>query len=156
MALLPYHRGESLFALGQWVPAYQSLSKALTLPIALSDHAKYRTLRAEAALAVQQYGVAVEDFELLRKDAPDDARVLQGLGLALVGQGHAEAALTIFNPLIAKSPSATAYYGRAMAHLKTGDRKASLQDLDHTIALEPNNPRYKEIRDQIAAGKEPR
>ena len=156
MALLPYHRGESLFALGQWVPAYQSLSKALTLPIALSDHAKYRTLRAEAALAVQQYGVAVEDFELLRKDAPDDARVLQGLGLALVGQGHAEAALTIFNPLIGKSPSATAYYGRAMAHLKTGDRKASLQDLDHTIALEPNNPRYKEIRAQIAAGKEPR
>ena len=156
MALLPYHRGESLFALGQWVPAYQSLSKALTLPVALSDHAKYRTLRAEAALAVQQYAVAVEDFELLLQDAPEDARLLQGLGLAQVGQGNAEAALAIFNPLIAKSPSATAYYGRAMAHLKLGNTAASLQDLDQTIAREPNNQRYQDIRAQIAAGKEPR
>lgn len=43
-----------------------------------------------------------------------------------------------------------------MAHLKAGNTAASLQDLDQTIALEPGNPRYREIRAQIAAGKEPR
>ncbi|WP_027994377.1 tetratricopeptide repeat protein [Simplicispira psychrophila] len=156
MALLPYHQGESLFALGQWAQAYQSLSKALTMPVAAQDHAKYRTLRAEAALAVQQYEVAIADFQRLLLDAPTDSRLLQGLGLAQVGKGNAPAALAIFNPLIAKSPSATAYYGRAMAYLKAGDPAASLQDLDQAIALEPSNPRYKEIRAQIAAGKEPR
>ena len=156
MVLLPYHQGESLFALGQWAQAYQHLSKALTMPVPLEDHAKYRTLRAEAALAAGQYDVAIADFQQLLQDAPADSRLLQGLGLAQVGKGNAAAALTIFNPLIAKSPSAAAYYGRAMAHLKAGNKAASLQDLDQTIALEPGNPRYPEIRAQIAAGKEPR
>lgn len=156
MALLPYHQGESLFALGQWAQAYQHLSKALTMPVPLEDHAKYRTLRAEAALAAAQYDVAIADFQQLLQGAPADSRLLQGLGLAQVGQGNAAAALAIFNALIAKSPSAAAYYGRAMAHLKAGDKAASLQDLDHTIALEPGNPRYPEIRAQIAAGKAPR
>lgn len=155
MALLPSHQGESLFALGQWAQAYQRLSQALTLPLSRQDQTKYRTLRAEAALAVQQYDVAIEDFQALLKDSPDASRLLQGLGLAQVGKGNAPAALAIFNPLIAKSPNAAAYYGRAMAHLKAGDKAASLQDLDHTIALEPGNPKYREIRAQIAADRVP-
>ncbi|MBP6394507.1 MAG: tetratricopeptide repeat protein [Giesbergeria sp.] len=155
MVLLPSHRGESLFALGQWAPAYQSLSQALTMPLTQSDQTKYRTLRAETALAVQQYDVALEDFEALLKNSPNDSRLLQGLGLAQVGKGNTAAALAIFNPLIATSPNAAAYYGRAMAHLKAGDKTASLQDLDQTIALEPGNPRYREIRAQIAAGQTP-
>ncbi len=156
MALLPAHQGESLFALGQWAQAYQSLSQGLTMPLSLQDQTKFRTLRAEAALALQQYDVALEDFQALLKDSPNNARLQQGLGLSQVGKGHAAAALAIFNPLIAQSPSAAAYYGRAMAHLKAGNTAASLQDLDQTIALEPGNPRYREIRAQIAAGKEPR
>ena len=126
------------------------------MPLTVQDQSKFRTLRAEAALALQQYDVALEDFQALLKDSPDNARLLQGLGLAQVGKGHAAAALATFNPLIAQSPSAAAYYGRAMAHLKAGNTAASLQDLDQTIALEPSNPRYREIRAQIAAGKEPR
>ena len=112
-------------------------------------------MRAETALAVQQYDVALEDFEALLKNSPNDSRLLQGLGLAQVGKGNTAAALAIFNPLIATSPNAAAYYGRAMAHLKAGDKTASLQDLDQTIALEPGNPRYREIRAQIAAGQTP-
>ena len=156
MALLPAHQGESLFALGQWAQAYQSLSQGLAMPLTVQDQSKFRTLRAEAALALQQYDVALEDFQALLKDSPNNARLLQGLGLSQVGKGNAAAALATFNPLIAQSPSAAAYYGRAMAHLKAGNTAASLQDLDQTIALEPSNPRYREIRAQIAAGKEPR
>ncbi|MBY0454655.1 MAG: tetratricopeptide repeat protein [Burkholderiaceae bacterium] len=152
-ALLHYHRGESLFALGQFAPAYQSLSQSLpplAEPVAPTELAKYRTLRAEAALAVQQYDVALEDFKLLLKDAPRSSRLLLGWGLAEVGRGNPEAALAIFNPLIAQEPSAKAYYGRAMAHLKAGNKAASLKDLDQTIALEPGNPSYPQIRAQIA------
>lgn len=156
MALLPSHRGASLFALGQWAPAYQSLSQALTLPMSQPDQTQYRTLRAEAALALQQYDVALQDFEALLQASPADSRLLQGLGLAQVGKGDAATALATFNALIAHSPSAAAYYGRAMAHLKAGDKNASLHDLDQTIALEPGNPRYRDIRAQMAAGQEPR
>lgn len=159
MAILPANKGESLFALGQWAQAYQSLSQALepqAVPLTPPEQVKYRTLRAEAALATQQYDAAIEDFQRLLKDTPDASRSLQGLGLAQVGKGNAPAALAIFNPLIAQSPNAAAYYGRAMAHLKAGNTAASLQDLDQTIALEPGNPRYREIRAQIAAGQVPR
>ncbi|MDD2711677.1 MAG: tetratricopeptide repeat protein [Simplicispira sp.] len=156
MPLVHYHKGESLFALGQWGPAYQSLSQALALPLTAQEQVKYRTLRAEAALAAQQYDVALADFELLLKDSPQAGRLLQGLGLAQVGKGNAQAALAIFNPLIATAPNAAAYYGRAMAHLKAGNKQASLQDLDQTIALEPNNPGYRDIRAQIAADRVPR
>ena len=156
MPMLHYHRGESLFALGQWEQAYQSLSQSLTTPLSPPEHTKYRTLRAEAALAAQQYDVAIADFELLLKDTPQSSRLLQGLGLAQVGKGNAPAALAIFNPLVAQSPNAAAYYGRAMAHLKAGNKEASLKDLDQTIALEPGNPRYRDIRAQIAADRAPR
>lgn len=156
MPMLHYHRGESLFALGQWEQAYQSLSQSLTTPLSPPEHTKYRTLRAEAALAAQQYDVAIADFELLLKDTPRSSRLLQGLGLAQVGKGNAPAALAIFNPLVAQSPNAAAYYGRAMAHLKAGNKEASLKDLDQTIALEPGNPRYRDIRAQIAADRAPR
>ena len=159
MAILHANRGESLFALGQWAQAYQSLSQALgpqAAPLTLPEQVKFLTLRAEAALALQQYAAAIADFEFLLKTSPADSRLLQGLGLAQVGQGHIEAALAIFNPLIAKNPSAAAYYGRAMAYLQLGNTAASLQDLDQTIALEPSNPRYQAIRTQIAAGQAPR
>ena len=107
-------------------------------------------------MAAQQYDVAIADFELLLKETPQSNRLLQGLGLAQVGKGNAPAALAIFNPLVAQSPNAAAYYGRAMAHLKAGNKEASLKDLDQTIALEPGNPRYRDIRAQIAADRAPR
>lgn len=154
--LLHYHRGESLFALGQFAPAYQSLSQALpplATPVAPPELTKYRSLRAEVALAVQQYDVAINDFDLLLKDNPHADRFLVGLGLAKVGQGDLQAALAIFNPLIAQNPSARAYYGRAMVYLKMDNKEASLKDLDQTIALDPKNLSYPQIRAQIAANR---
>ena len=91
MAILPANKGESLFALGQWPQAYQNLSQALApqaVPLTPQEQVKYRTLRAEAALASQQYAAAIADFELLLKANPADSRLLQGLGLAQIAAGQ--------------------------------------------------------------------
>ncbi|MDD2545157.1 MAG: tetratricopeptide repeat protein [Burkholderiaceae bacterium] len=159
--LVQFHKGESLFALGRFGEAYQSLSKAVESSAGIASAATenvatmvhQRALRAEAAIAVQQYDVAIADFNLLLQDAPRAERLLIGLGTAKVGKGDTAAALAIFDQVIAVHPSAPAFYGRAMAYFKSGDKAASLKDLDQTIALDPRNPRYAQIRSQIASDK---
>ncbi len=76
-----------------------------------------------------------------------------GLGMAHVGKGDAAVALSIFDQLVVMRPTATAYYGRAMAHAVAANKSAGLRDVDQAIALEPNNPIYQKLRAQISAQK---
>jgi predicted Zn-dependent protease len=55
--------------------------------------------------------------------------------------------------MLAAGPTASAYYGRAMTYVLSGDKAAGLKDLDQAIALEPANGVYKNLRAQIAAQK---
>ncbi len=155
---LHYHRGESLAALGQWAPAYQSYSTALALakksPDATEDQQLLMRVRqAEIAMTAQMYDEAIDDFKALLQQRPNDPRFALGLGMAFVGKHIPQAAIQMFDQVIARGPSASAYYGRAMARRLTGERDASLSDLDQAIRLEPNNPQYASMRATIAASK---
>lgn len=158
---LYYHRGESAFALGQFVLAYQSFSAGMQAPadaaIDAADQKKMQQAmqlrRAEAAIAAQQYSTAINDFNTLLKESPRSSRLLLGLGMAQIGHGDTRSAITLFNDLLARSPSGAAFYGRAMAYHAANQQAASLKDLDQAIALEPNNARYREIRAFVARKK---
>lgn len=151
--MLYYHRGESLAALGRYRAAFESYSTALSKPQAPEIEGVVRLRRAEMAIPVEKFDIAIEDYKVLLQKDPNDQRLSVGLGLAYAGKRDAAAALAIFNPLLASRPSAGAYYGRAMTYILSGDKAAGLKDLDQAIALEPANPRYKALRTQIAAQK---
>ena len=155
---LYYQRGESQYALGQFDQAYASFTQGLERPVSgISGQDRERVLqamrlrRAEAAIGAQQYGVAVEEFRTLLQTQPQSGRLRLGLGMALIGEGDTQAAMALFNTLLAQRPSGPAYYGRAMAYYTAGQHAASLKDLDQAIALEPRNLSYPQVRSQVAA-----
>lgn len=157
---LHYQRGESQYALGQFDQALASFTLALEKSAdGLNSEDLERTRqalrmrRAEAAIGAQQYAVAVEAFNTLLQTQPQSTRIRVGLGMALTGQGDTRAAIALFDQLLARQPSGPAYYGRAMAHYTAGQHAASLQDLDQAMALEPRNPRYPQVRAQVAAAQ---
>ncbi|WCM92439.1 tetratricopeptide repeat protein [Acidovorax sp. NCPPB 2350] len=154
--LLHYHRAESEFALGRYEAAFNGFDTALREPGEDSESIRrmqltLRQRHADAALATGRLDTAVSDFRALLKISPQNARVQVGLGIALASQGKTTEALAIFNPLIARSPSAPAFYGRAVAYHHAGRAPEALKDLDQAIRLEPGNAQYRAVREQFAA-----
>lgn len=152
---LHYHLGESQAALGQTEAAYSSIGKALAIaqndPMQKQLETTLRMRKAELGIATERYAEAVEDFRTLFATNPGNTRMAQGLGIALVRKGDGAQAAQLFNDLIARRPSASAYYGRAMIHQNTGHPDLALKDLDSALALEPRNAQYQELRRQLAA-----
>lgn len=155
---LYYHRGESAFALGQFSQAFQSFDAALKTPSDAIEGGKkmqqlLRLRRAESAIGANQFDTAIEDFNLLLQQSPGNPRLELGLGMALVGKGETTRAIHLFDQLLARSPNPAAFYGRGIAHDQAGNQAQSLKDLDQAIRLDPRNPQYRSVRDQIAAAK---
>lgn len=144
-------RGESFYATGRFQEAFDSYNEALKQPQSeeVADHTHMR--RAEAAIPVQRYDVAVEDYTLLLKKNPNSPRLQVGLGMALVGKRDFPAAISLFDRLIAARPIGPAYYGRAMAYSLSGNRTAANADIAQALNLEPNNRQYQQLRSQLAA-----
>jgi protein O-mannosyl-transferase len=147
---LYYQRGDSQQALGRFTQAYDSYSIALRKSPDPKLVSYIRTRRAEAAMLGKQYDTAIEEFNSLLKDSPGDQRLTMGLGMAYVGKEDSTTALAVFNSLLAKRPSAAAYYGRGLAYVVGANKAQGLQDLDQAVALEPGNPVYKSMRAKIA------
>ncbi len=150
---LDFARGESQYALGRFADAFASFDRALRNPVQLPAVVHERALqrRAEAAIPLQKFDVAVADLETLLKGKPGDQALLLRLGMAQVGRKDTAAALAIFDRMLAARPSGGAHYGRAVAQLVRGDRATALAELDRAIAMEPGNPAYRNVRAQIAA-----
>lgn len=154
---LHYQRGESEFALGQFDRAFAEFDAALQQAAdnpndPAGTERLRRTLlqrRAESAIGANRFDAAIADFRTLLKTRPDDAMLKLGLGMATVGKGDIPAAIALFDSLIARSPSAPAFYGRAMARLSAGARNGALADLNQAIALDPRNRQYLQLRAEL-------
>ncbi|MBS0494709.1 MAG: glycosyltransferase family 39 protein [Proteobacteria bacterium] len=153
-----YHRGESEVATGQLAQALEDFGIALEK--ATKDRSQnndtlalMRVRRVEVAIAAQQFDLAISDLQLLLRNNPNDPRLLTGLGMAYIGKGQAQPAIELFNPLLARAPSAPAFYGRAMAYQLLGQRDASLRDINQAIQLEPKNPLYASMRANMTASQ---
>lgn len=152
-AALYFHQGESLFSLGRFEEAYQGYSKALERKQAPEVEQHTRLRRAEAAVPAQRYADAIADLKQLVQRAPDNRRAQMALGMAYVGAKDPQAALAVFDQLIAAKPNAMAYYGQAMAHFIAGRRAQSLESLEQATALEPKNAMFRGLREQLAASR---
>lgn len=159
---LHYQRGESAFALGQYSLAFESFGEALrnTDGAGDADQKKMWALllqkQADAAVATQQYDIAIRNFETLLETNANHPRLLLGLGMALVGKGDTQRAVPLFERLIATAPSAPAYYGRGVAQYRAGKVKEGLKDIDEAIRLEPRNAQYRQVRAQLETASTPR
>lgn len=156
---LHYHRGESAFALGQFAKAYESFDAALETPAeAIEGWEKMQQLlrlrHAEAAIGANQFDAAIADFNLLLQKSPGNPRLEMGLGMALVGKGDTARAIALFDQLLARAPNPAAFYGRGVAHHRAGNQTLGLKDLDQAIHMDPRNPQYRAVREQIAATKQ--
>jgi tetratricopeptide (TPR) repeat protein len=148
---LYYHRGESQFALGRFADAYASLGTALEKPQVEAAERVTRLRRAEAAVAVTQYDVAIADYRKLIAAEPGNARYQVGLAMAHIGRQDFAAARAILDPLIEKRPSGPAYFARALAGYFAGDLIASRRDLEMALRAEPANPQYRALRERLDA-----
>lgn len=152
---LYYHRGESQFALNQFVPAFESFSIALQKVAKDKSNQNteptIRLRRAEAAVAALQFDAAAADFRTLLQTDAHNPRFVQGLAMALLGKGNGKEATALMEELVSHKPSAAAYYGRAMVYHSTGRLPDALKDLDQAIQLDPRNPQYRQVREKIAA-----
>jgi protein O-mannosyl-transferase len=151
--MLYYHRGESQRALGRAGAALASYSVALSKPLAGSVDDVVRRRRAETAVAVDKFDIAIQDFKSLLEKNPNDVQMRMGLGLAYAGKRDLAGALSVFDPVIAARPTSVAFYGRGMAYLLSGDKARGLKDLDQAIAMEPANAQYKSMRERFGAPK---
>ena len=153
---LYYHRGESAFAMGQFVQAFQNFDAALKVPSEAAEGSKkmqqlLRLRHAEAAIGANQFDAAIQDFSLLLQQSPGNPALETGMGMALIGKGDTARAVGLFDQLLARNPNPAAFYGRGVAHHKAGNQAQSLKDLDQAIRLDPRNPQYRTVREQIAA-----
>lgn len=149
-AALYYQRGESQYALGHFAEAFESFTKALQHPQAADAEQFTRLRQAEAAVASQNFDAAIAGYQTLIKQTPDRQRYQVGLSMALVGKKDYPGAMAILNSVIAQRPSGPAYYARALAHFFQGNRTASAQDLEQAMRVEPNNPIYRNLQQQLA------
>ena len=151
---LNYHKGESLFSTGRYADAFKALTLALEKRQAGSDVERViRTRRAEAAVAAGQYEVAISDYQALLPANRSDPRLSVGLGMALVGAARYVEATALFDQMILSKPIAGAFYGRSMAHLRQGNKSAAIRDMDRAVEMEPKNPQYRTLRDQLRLQK---
>ncbi len=150
---LYYQRGESQMALRRFGDAADSYTASLAKPQAEKAADVTRMRRVEAALQAQRYDVAIAALTEMLKKKPDDYGLQARLATAYVGKREPATAMPIFDKLLAARPTASAFYGRAMAHLVAGDKQAGLGDLDRAIALEPGNLAFQSVRAQIAGPK---
>ena len=152
---LYYHKGESQAAMGQLLPALESLGiavdKAEKDPQQQRVVPTFRIRWVETAMAAQRYDEAINGFNVLLRTSPNDPRLRLGLGMARVGKGDTKAAIDVFDQLLETNPGAPVYYGRAIALHKAGQQMASLRDIDQAIKLDPRNSQYTQMRAIIAA-----
>jgi tetratricopeptide (TPR) repeat protein len=149
---LYFQRGESQYALGDFAAAFDSYSASIDSPQDQSVVTQSRLRRAEAAMQLRRYALAVADFEALQAAEPSNPRYLVGLGMAQIGAGNGASALVAFNQLLATKPSALGYYGRALAKAFLGNALEAKEDLSKAVQLEPANPNFRQLLERWKSG----
>jgi tetratricopeptide (TPR) repeat protein len=100
---------------------------------------------------------ALELAKSAKAQLPDDPNVSDTLGLALIVKGFYPSAISELNEAAAKLPqNPTVLYHLALAHWKNGDKKASLDPLQKSLALKRPFPEEKQARElsrEIKAAK---
>lgn len=146
---LYYHRGALRAQTGNFDGAIQDLRLAIDKAPDDKLRTHSRTMRGDAAMRIQRFDVAVEEYEALVRQNPRNYEVRVGLAIARLGRQEFDLASDILNALLAEKPHHAAYYGRALWHRAQGRSKEAVADLDRAIELNPKHPGYRALREQL-------
>ena len=147
---LYFHRGEAQSGLRQFALARKSFDVVIERSQDPDLVLEARRRKAEAALALEDFDAAAQEFQALLQTKPESGRFLSGLSFAYLGQKNYSKALLILDEVIQKKPSPQAYYSRALVHFRRGDKVSSTSDLSIAIQAEPNNSAYLNLQRQLA------
>ncbi|QMV71931.1 tetratricopeptide repeat protein [Comamonas piscis] len=152
-AALAYHQATAYKLMQQMEPAFQSYAKALKLQPEEALVSKILLEQAEVAIPAGHYDVAIANYQRLLKKAPDNTRLEVGLGIALIGKQDFAQALQIFDASLARRPNPPAYYGKALVYRAKGDRAQAIHNLQRASAMDPANPVYRQLLQQLQRGQ---
>lgn len=142
-----FQRGEAYSRLRKFAQAYDSYGESLKRPAESAEAEELTHQRhAKAAAASGHPEEAIKEYQALIQKRPDKDLYGIELALAYLGQKKVVEAMTLLDPIIARRPSALAYYARAVAQYVKGDKPASEKDIRQALMGEPNNPLFKNLQ----------
>jgi tetratricopeptide (TPR) repeat protein len=103
--------------------------------------------RASLLLRRGRFRDAIEDFTKASRLAPDNAKVLVNLALAIAADNQIERAVNVLDHAIAVAPKfARAYIERGTLRVRQGRFREAVDDLGKAISLEPERVEPYELR----------
>lgn len=151
-AALPYHEAVSYKAMQQLEPAFQSYAKALAMDPPAELRGRMLVEQAEVAIPAGHYDAAIANYRQLLQAQPTNPRYVVGLGIAHIGKKEYGQAMQIFDESLARQPNPPALYGKALVYREQGNAAAAIDYLTRASAMDPANPLYKGMLQQLRAG----
>jgi len=152
-AALAYHQATAYKMTQQMEPAFQSYAKALAMKPEDVLLPKILLEQAEVAIPSGHYDVAIANYQRLLQMSPGNTRLEVGLGIAFIGKRDFAQALQIFDASLSRQPNPPAYYGKALAYREQGDRAQAIANLQRASAMDPANPVYQRLLQQLQGGQ---
>ena len=154
---LHYHRGATRAKVRNFAGAIDDLEQAIAKAPDPKLRTHSRVLRGDAAMQIQRFDVAAEEYGALVREDPQNYEVRLGLAMARLGKQELDAAGVLFDSLLQEKPHHAAYYGRAIWHRMHGRSSEALADLNRAVEMNPKHPGYRALRQQfqgVEAGAE--
>ncbi|WP_343293083.1 tetratricopeptide repeat protein [Vandammella animalimorsus] len=148
-AALYYQAASALRAMGVPQNALTAIAEGLKHRPDSVTKTHLLLLRAEILTQAGQHAAAAQDYQALLADAPDHGKYLVGLGMAHLAQGQYPQAQAQFEKALALREDASAYFARALLHMRTGNLPAARADADRAVALDTNNPLFVQLQQQL-------
>jgi Flp pilus assembly protein TadD len=108
------------------------------------DHSKSRHVDyLSEAIALERQGdfdAALTSYRLALRDQPNDAKILQNIGIAYSKIGRVEEAMRAYRRALEVAPEQSgAHYGLAFLLLKRGDRAGAMNHLESFLHRPPGD-----------------
>lgn len=148
---LPFQRGLALMALGKAAEAYQQfeIARAKNPPSPTRELVLLNLGRT--ALQLGRKDEAAQALEQLLAVEPSNVEAQYLLGMTYLTRNEAARAKPLLDNVVAKQPSARAYYARAMVNYALKQKAQSLEDIDNALRFAPGNPTLQQWEARIRA-----
>ena len=148
---LYYQRGLAQLAVRNLKAAHidfdQALHRGLQAPLYWSALAQRGTLSVDLGDSLS----AIKDLEEVMQHDPNNRMARLSLGIAQARSGDPQQAKQLLTQSLQQTPAPLAYYGRALAAYRLGEKSTALADIEAAIKLDEKNPGFPVLRDKIRA-----
>jgi len=134
-----YNRGILKNDIGSFDGAIQDFSAAIKYSSA--NPSDFYFARGSVNQSLKHYAKAISDYNIALKHSPDNKDALNNLGLLFIEKKDFQAAVPWFDKALKlNSDLVNSLFNRAYALIELGRGKEALADLEHALAISPDNP----------------